>query len=178
LTVKVSKSVLKEVPYFSKLFSKEWDQLEHSLLGDDAFALRVVLTVLHHKPHLLPSSMSTWQLFDLATVCDKYNVVDIVSPYVESGKWIAALWENNKPCDGVWEPWLWILFVFRSKGERAVPRYGMILDVLAANMSFRDGSWIITKGSHICQVSDITSPNKLDPLHGMYEKRHLIKFTK
>jgi hypothetical protein len=167
-----------EVPYFNNFFSNKWEQPTHSLLGDDPSALRVLLTILHHKPHSLPLSMSPMQLFGLATVCDKYATTEIVSPYLESRNWIGALWKPDKPCDSSWAIWLWILYIFRTRVEENSSRYERVLDVLAANMRLRDGHWIIEEGNSFFKVSDIECPSKLDPLKSKYKKRRSITFTK
>jgi hypothetical protein len=114
--------------------------------------------------------MSPIQLFHFATVCEKYNTIEIVSPYLESRNWISALWKHNKPCDGSWATWLWILYVFQTRAEEHSASYERVLDVLAANMSLRDGHWVIEEGNSFCDVSDIECPEKLTPLKSKHEK--------
>jgi hypothetical protein len=161
-----------EVPYFRNFFSAKWEQPKYTLLGDNIFAVRVVLIILHHKPHLLPSSMSTRQLFNLATVCDKYDVTDIVVAYVQYYGWISAHWKNRKPYEDEWETWLWTLYVFHpTRTEWEGPRYEWVIDVLAANLTRQGDHWIIQRRNGFCRVSDIECPNQLAPLDSKYPKR-------
>jgi hypothetical protein len=174
LYVRVSRGALTQVPYFEKYFSKKWEHADYNLLEDDTQAICVLLAIIHHKPSKLPVSMSTNQLFDLATVCDKYDVTDIALPHVVLHGWIDALWEEKlKPCDGKWEPWLWILSVFSKPRTDLVLRRERVLDVLAANMTQQEGRWVFGKDSTFCYVSDIESPNDLDPLDSKHQDNRL-----
>jgi hypothetical protein len=83
-SVKVSKAIMRYVLYFNAFFSKEWEQSAYSLSGDDPFALKVLLAILHHRVDLLPSDITHSQLYRIALVCDKYGTTDVVSHYIES----------------------------------------------------------------------------------------------
>jgi hypothetical protein len=165
-SVKVSKAVLREVRYFNTFFSKDWEKLAYSLSGDDPFALKVLLAVLHHKLHLLPLHITFSQLYELATVCDKYDATDIVAPHVEIRDWISPLWKDNKPCLGSWASWLWICYTFQTIKGKSSGLCRRVLDVLAANMRLRSGSWYIERSSSPIKVSNIKCLSKLDPLQG------------
>jgi hypothetical protein len=57
----------------------EQEDNNHLLPEDSPDAVVVVMTILHHKPSQLPLNMSTSQLFDHATIYNKYDITDIVS---------------------------------------------------------------------------------------------------
>jgi hypothetical protein len=162
----VSKIALMKIPSFREMFSKEWEQSEHHLYRDDLDALKVMMAILHHRPSVLPVSMSTMQLSNLATVCEKYSVADIISPHVESSRWIDNLWKDGEPCDGIWEAWLWILDVFPTKTTEKYPRREKVLDMFAANAILHEGFWTLKRGEYYCDISQIRSLPKLAPLDG------------
>jgi hypothetical protein len=166
-SVRVSKAVLGEVRYFNTFFSKNWEQPAYSLSGDDPFALKILLAILHHKLHLLPLRITFSKFYELATVCDKYDASDIVAPHVEIRDWISPLWKDNKPCLGSWASWLWICNTFQTMNGKSSELCRRVLDVLAANMRLRSGSWYIERGNSPIKVSNMKCPSKLDPLQGM-----------
>lgn len=165
-SVRISRSVLEEIP---------WKQSFEHLTEEDPQAVRVFMTILHHKHALLPLSMCTEQLYELAMVCDKYDVTSIVFPHVESRGWISALWKDDKPCDKKWLLWLSILHIFHIPTKRC-QRLKKVMDVLAANMahqSLREG-WIVSGGDNLWRVSCIESSSKIESLHG----KHFIRTLK
>jgi hypothetical protein len=167
----VSKYALMEVPYFRALLSGNWKPGPNRLLGDDPFAVRILLRVLHHTPSQLPRSISTMQLFNLATLCDKYQVTDLVVPHVESRNWIPPLWENDRP-RGKLEKWVWILKVFYKTPEQS-PRLGFVLNMVAANMYKGNNMWILRTAKTTCRVSDIRYGCTIEPLDGKHLKQLL-----
>jgi hypothetical protein len=139
-SIKASRRVLMEVPYFQAMFSKEPEDIAYTLSEDSSSAVMVVMMILHHKLSQLPLAMRTRQLFDLATTCNKYDIVDIISAHVDSRMWIDAHWRDHTPDDRRWERWLWILHVFRTTGDNFW-RYERVKDVLAANIKIQNESW-------------------------------------
>jgi hypothetical protein len=165
--IKVSKPVLMRIPYFKKFFSKTLEQPLYKLSGVDVYATQVLLKILHHKPYsCLPWSMSSEQLFYLAAVCDKYGTTEIVSAYVELRNWKELLWKEDKPLEGSWTAWLWILYMFRGRRSHWIARYKMVLDVLAANMSLKDGNWTFGPEDRPIKIADIECPSTLNALQG------------
>jgi hypothetical protein len=167
-SIKVSKAIMRQVRSFNTFFSTDQEQSAYSLSGDDSFAFKVLLAVLHHKLYLLPLRMTFSQLYELATVCDKYDTTEIVSPHVESREWINALWKDSKPCLGSWASWLWICHAFQTGKEKGDKFYGRVLDVLAANMRLRDDKWYFERDNSYVEISIMKCPSKLDPLQGTY----------
>ena len=86
---------------------------------DSAEAFKIYLHIAHFKIAELPTSMTQLQLFTLATLCDKYDVVEIVRPYVCSKKWIYPHVRD----DGLWKrgidmvEWSTILSAFDQEEE-------------------------------------------------------------
>lgn len=167
-SVKVSKGIMRYIPYFNRLFSKEWETQEYSLSEDDPFALKILLAIVHFKGRFLPSSISLTQLYGLALVCDKYDTKDLILHYAESLGWISALWKDGKPRPErgtrSWASWLWICHVFKTNKKKDSERYERVLDVLAANMGELDKVWYV-EGR---KVSTIQCPSILHPLQGKY----------
>jgi hypothetical protein len=166
-SITVSRHVLMEVPYFSAFFSKESERPSYDLPEDDPYAMRILMTILHHKSAQLPAAMSTKQLFDLATISNKYDVTDIISAHVECRAWICKLWYHDKPHNGEWGTWLWILYTFHAtKLNRS--RYTHVLEALAANMIHHKESdwWVLGTHEHRLQFSRIESARHVEKING------------
>jgi hypothetical protein len=149
-TVEALRSNLKDVPYFNNLFKEEPKCREHHLHEDSPHSIRVLLTMLNQRSAGLPTTMSVAQLSELATLCDKYNVSDIISPAVENYRWIKALWKDDKPINGDWETWLAILETFKQPTLRK-----KVISVLATNMFVSEGEWIIAREDGLHSISQI-----------------------
>jgi hypothetical protein len=162
--VKVSKSLLMEVPYFQDLFSRNWEPSEYRLFAYQPDAMKILMAILHHKLHRLPGFLSTTQLFHLATVCDKCNVTDLVLPHVDSRMWVTRLWKDGKPCDMSWEQWLWILHVFPTTTTEKGPQRERVLDVLSAGAILYEDCWFFKVGGSCGEISELRSPANLPPL--------------
>jgi hypothetical protein len=169
-SVKVSKTILMEVPYFNTFFSKPWKQPTYSLSDDHPLALRIVLAILHHKPELLPLSITFRVLAQLATICNRYSTTDLILPYVESRSWMNDLWKEDKPSPRSWARWLYVAYVLRTRDnkEQGNSICGKILDVFAANIRKQDGKWCLERGDFPLKVGTITCPSELEPLRGTY----------
>jgi hypothetical protein len=138
---RVAKPVLSEVSWFKDFFSQEQEQSTYYLPDDEPFSLRILFLILHHRPQLLPVTLLASELVDLASVCDRYSVSDIVLPHVEAQKWIENLWEDGKPCGEDWIVWNRILRGFYHIEERC-KKLVIVLDVMAANMRTDGQEWI------------------------------------
>jgi hypothetical protein len=156
-----------QLPYFNAFFSKTWEQPTYSLSEDHPFALRIVLAILHHKPELLPSRITFHVLAQLATVCDKYDTAELVSPYVESRNWMNTLWKTDKASVRMWATWLCVAHIFRTKNDKEKGNRicGKVMDVLAANIRLQDGKWCLEQGGFALEVWIVPCPSGLYPLH-------------
>jgi hypothetical protein len=75
---------------------------------DDAQAMSVILHLAHLRYKKVPKSMNFSDLVKLAVICDKYDVVSIVRPFLED--WVAP-W-RHKLLDAGYEEWLYLAWVF------------------------------------------------------------------
>lgn len=156
---RVSTHVLEEVPWFRKFLSRNWKQTRYHLPEDHPLAVRIVFLILHHQPSRIPVSMLSSDLFHLATLCDKYDITDIVVPHVENHRWIENLWDHGKPCGRDWQSWVWILGGLYHTEERC-RKLSTVLDVIAANIRVEDDEWIFEWNDKVCHVSEIEHPQQ------------------
>jgi hypothetical protein len=93
----VSTSVLRRAsPVWCIMFNDRWAEsqaTEIRLPDDDTDAMLTVLRIAHLNFSDVPqkSSMSFHQLVQLAVVCDKYDLVGIVRPFLELHEWAKEL---------------------------------------------------------------------------------------
>jgi hypothetical protein len=151
---RVSKHVLREIPWFSTFFSGQSEKPTYSLADDEPFALRILFVILHHKPCRLPILVTVSELVHIATACDKYGVSDVVLPHIGTQKWFDNLWEDNKPCGREWVTWVKILRVFYRVEDRC-QKLSTIFDVIAANMRMEEKKWIFQWDDKHQYVSEI-----------------------
>jgi len=88
---------------------------ELTLEDDNQNALAVVLRIIHMKNHLVPKHLNEDQLYEVAVICDKYDVSQAVMLWAD--KWIAGLVpdEAAKPPTVIGHKWLFISYVFARK---------------------------------------------------------------
>lgn len=95
------------------------------LHDDDYESLLIVVNTVHLKARKIPTTLSLGQFYQLAIVCDKYDVAEIFVPWVKV--WTAIL--RKTPRGVACQRWLVISWVFRmSKTFEAVTKE-MIYDV-------------------------------------------------
>lgn len=147
----VSRLVLLEVEWFRAFLSDPWKPAApYHLPDDNAKAIRTILLILHHAPSKLPKTLSVEDLFHLAAVCDKYNLVSLILPHVQTRGWVDQLWEKDWPRNRDWEKWPWILQSFNQHSKAEA-----VQDVLAANMRLDRGKWVFERGQIFCHILDI-----------------------
>jgi hypothetical protein len=173
-SIRISRHVLMEVPYFSTLLSQEPDRLSYGLPEDEPHAMRILMSILHHKPSQLPVALSTKHLFDLATISSKYNFTDIISAHVECRPWICKLWGDDKPQDEELGTWLWILHIFHTTKQNSW-RYKRVLEILAANMIYQneEDCWILGRHEHRLQFLRIESAAHREVINGKHSHRSM-----
>jgi len=87
---------------------REKDALELPLPDDDLSALMIVLHIAHLRFNRLPDSMTLSDLLQLAKLCDKYDTVSVLRPFLQ--KWVDPL---EKYYDVSFrEEWLFIAWTF------------------------------------------------------------------
>jgi len=123
--------------------------------------MRIVLNVLHHKLSRLPPTLTAPQLFELATLCEKYDLAQLLVPHVETRSWIDQLWRADGPVHSDWWMWVWIFEAFYG-GEHACPRLTRTLDVIAGNTIRVDGEWVFQSSDKECVVSAIEHLSRVD----------------
>jgi hypothetical protein len=80
---------------------------------DNATAMGVILHLAHLRYKKVPKSMDFSDLVGLAVICDKYDVVSIVRPFLED--WVAP-W-RHRLLDAGYEEWLYLAWVFGYKQD-------------------------------------------------------------
>ena len=85
---------------------------EVNLADDNPKALAVVLRILHMKTALVPKSATECQLYEVAIICDKYDLAAAVTFWAE--QWIALLAPEESPTPPTvfGHQWLFIAYVF------------------------------------------------------------------
>ncbi|KAF1991476.1 hypothetical protein K402DRAFT_416779 [Aulographum hederae CBS 113979] len=77
-------------------------------VGDDPFALLVVLRIAHMQFSQLPKSVSFRQLLEIAVICDKYDTLAVIRPWLST--WADPHKNNTKSPE--YEEWFFIAWVF------------------------------------------------------------------
>lgn len=110
-------------PVWKKFLFPPWQQAEelrHSVkqidcTGDNAEALLILLNICHLKMHKIPQRLAYHQLLQVAVLCDQYDCVHIVKPWLTESGWLpneARVFEK-RPRN---EDWLFITWVFGMEG--------------------------------------------------------------
>ena len=92
------------------------------LPDDDPDALLILLRILHFQNDLVPKELPSFDcLVEIAVLCDKYDTVNVVRPYLENwmSPWIQFCFEPG------YEHWLFVAWTF------GCPK---IFDALAASL--------------------------------------------
>ena len=88
---------------------------ELTLPDDNPKPLAAVLRILHAKHTLIPKLLTEDQLFEVAVICDKYDLGPVVMVWVD--RWILLLVpdESKMPPTVVGHKWLFIAYVFKRE---------------------------------------------------------------
>jgi hypothetical protein len=97
-------------PPFPRLPEHEKEGLDFQ--DDDSSALLVLLKIAHLQFTNIPAKRSYEELLNLAILCDKYDCVRLVKPWVS--KWCHALEQRIENWDGK-EDYLFVAWVFGRK---------------------------------------------------------------
>ena len=117
-------------------------------------ALRILLEIAHLQFTKIPAEVGFQLLYDIAILCDKYDCVGLVQPWLPSWlpSWtIADHWEK---CEPVEEGWLMILWVFGLESQ-----FRQVARQLARYVKLDDsGGYLNPSG---CQFPDQLPPGSL-----------------
>ena len=82
--------------------------IEISLGDDDARALALLLRIVHHQYDWVPRTLGDDQLYQVAIVCDKYDMRQIL------GLWLDQLIAEGTKCGGMvaGDQWLFVSYAF------------------------------------------------------------------
>lgn len=83
-----------------------------TLSDDDPVALAVILNAIHLQTSKVPKTVTFKQLMKLAILCDKYDCVPAVKPWVDI--WIAP-WRRSYATVPAVTEWLFIAWVFEAR---------------------------------------------------------------
>lgn len=148
----VSRYTLEATVWFKTALS--WQQPLIELPTDSEEAMRIVLYILHHQYSSLPKDIKLEDLFQLAAVCDKYDLVPYVRPHVLDQGWMSIDFEHlrgRRSGTSVWCFWPLILSTFEKPGSA---RLKSIFDTLASGIKF-DTVWLFERDDEFCQVEQI-----------------------
>lgn len=81
---------------------------EISFEDDDHKALSILLDIAHMRFLKVPQSLKYEQLLEVSILCDKYDIVTLVRPWLP--KWLEGL--KDLPDRAGFEEWLFIAWVF------------------------------------------------------------------
>jgi hypothetical protein len=107
-------------PVWKAMFERHWRENEATeipLPDDDVEAMLLVLRIAHLRFHELPkkNALTLDALLNLAVICDKYDLVKIVRPFLDLHGWASCYIPNigygivSDPC------WLFIAWTFGYK---------------------------------------------------------------
>jgi hypothetical protein len=78
---------------------------------DDPAALLILLNIMHLKFRSIPATLSSMELFHIAILCDQYDCVHLIQPWLET--WLQCQEKQpHKKLSG----WLFIAWVFGKEG--------------------------------------------------------------
>lgn len=120
-----SSSLCQASPVWNKMLSPPFQQLTRkegvddygmrekriNLQGDSGEALLILLRVAHCQFSLLPSEIEFETILEMAVLCDRYDCVELVKPWLDS--WLVN--EQSECYKPGQEGWLFIAWVFGRK---------------------------------------------------------------
>lgn len=120
-------------PVWKKFLFPPWQQAEelrHSIkqidcTGDDSEALLILLNICHLKLHKIPQRLAYNQVLQVAVLCDQYDCVHLVKPWLTDGGWLPK--EVYVPRKGE-ECWLFIAWAFGVEELFKALALGMLLN--------------------------------------------------
>ena len=130
--------------------------VEIPMPDDDANALRVLLSVIHLKFGLLPKLLAYDDLVKLAIVCDKYDVAEVVQPWItdwiNNHKVLESLEDRSRIANT--EGWLFVAWTFGL-----ISIFERVSAVLIKNIALSE-DYTITISGHVVK-SDYMPPGVL-----------------
>lgn len=87
----------------------ESEAKEVNLSDDDAESILITLRIAHLKHLQIPATLNFEQLYEMAVVCDKYDMVTLVSPWLDG--WATERMKEAANKRG-YERWLFIAYTF------------------------------------------------------------------
>lgn len=112
---------------------------EVSLEDDDSGALSILLNIVHFRFLEVPRSLKYNQLLRVSILCDKYDIVTLVRPWLPT--WIEDL--KHLPCRAGYEGWLFIAWVFGDSSTFERIARGLVLEIKGPLF----GSYLTATGS-------------------------------
>ncbi len=109
------------------------------LEDDDSEALWILLNIAHFRFLEVPQSLEYDQLLRVSILCDKYDIVTLVRPWLP--KWIRGL--KHLSCCAGYEEWLFIAWVFGDTSTFERIAYGLVLEIKVPLC----GSYLTASGS-------------------------------
>ncbi|MCJ1451272.1 hypothetical protein MMC28_001608 [Mycoblastus sanguinarius] len=95
--------------------------------GDDPDALLILLQIAHLQFRKLPESLDYERLLNLAILCDKYDTVELIRPWVAKWEWPSKDFAN-KPGH---EEWLFIAWAFGDTSTYEVLAKSLVQSTLS-----------------------------------------------
>lgn len=134
----------------------EASKSEVELPDDDPTAVTIVCTIAHLKFHDLPLTLTINELSGLATLCDKYDTIAMVGPFIHDcvTPWFfgAANKLEDKYLDDGNEKFVWIGWVFGYVSE-----FCTLTDALRRRVSVNEKGQCVYNGGLVV-LDDIQMP--------------------
>jgi hypothetical protein len=102
-------------PVWKAMFETRWVESEASeipLPDDDVDAMLLVLRIAHLRFHELPKTLEYKALFNLAVVCDKYDLVHLVRPFLDLWSWAKPYFYTAGQSNSFDPSWLFVAWTF------------------------------------------------------------------
>jgi hypothetical protein len=138
-------------PVWKVMFKPPWAESkahEIPFPDDDPESMLIVLRIAHLKFQDLPAkkSLEALALHKLAVVCDKYDLVSLVRPFVDLHCW-AERFFYRAPLQNAWAGWLFVAWTFgytQSFNDLARDMaYGVSVNTLFGNVNYALNGYII-----------------------------------
>lgn len=139
------------------------EPLEIAFEDDDPNAMAVVLRILHYKHYWIPKSLTPERLYDVAIICDKYDLVQALETWL--GRWTPTSFSDTITPD----KWLFIAWVLGQEQEFHRLSQALMLECNSDDNGNLKVTWK-TKDEHGSESTEYIDINTYlpDPILGNY----------
>ncbi|KAH7359945.1 hypothetical protein BKA66DRAFT_223145 [Pyrenochaeta sp. MPI-SDFR-AT-0127] len=154
-------------PVWKAMFERHWSEHEATeipMLDDDIDAMLIVLRIAHLRFHEVPqkNGLSIHGLLNLAVVCDKYDLVRLVRPFLDLHGWEQCHFPDFSKKKNCSPTWFFIAWTFG---------YSESFELLARHITKRVG--LDADGIAVVQGKEEYFPDHMPP--GLLEKMLVVR---